>query len=77
MSRLRCWLKGHEWMSLRDGAYRTCPRCCTVEVFRHDGEWSGLRAVNRDNWAGVVRRICLDGCDSLREHRAMLARRHG
>ena len=59
----------HEWMSIGRRGHRTCPKCCRVE----DASKKRVPGTDAYNWAGVVRRISLDGCDSLREHREMLA----
>ena len=72
---MRLWPCSHDWLPIGpEDRHRTCPACYRTEVRRGD-RWVRLRGVSADNWHGVVRRISLDGCDSLAEHREMLARR--
>jgi hypothetical protein len=61
----------HDWMDLNDGAARTCVACKRIELRDGDG-WRKLEGVTAGNWHVLVKRICLDGCDSLAEHRAKL-----
>ena len=71
---MRLWPCSHRWLSIGSGgSFRTCPACCRTEIHERGG-WSKLKGVDASNWPAVVRRISLDGCDSLAEHREMLSR---
>jgi hypothetical protein len=67
---LRCTFGKHEWQELRDG-YRTCSACCRIERMVGN-DWEKVHGVTASNWHIFARRIILDGCDSLAEHRAKL-----